>query len=209
MPSRRPKLGSHRFFLNYPPDHKSLSANHGPRFVLHGLWPASSRLTSTVSSGNALSGSDVVAHGGVCASTFDVCHHNYQRGTHSKSLFYITFLYISLVCATCASKHNLVQKQFLIFNSSVFQLNFFSFWWHTWHTFTLSCCESTTYIKSRGGTQVAHMRHTLWHTPRITVHGGRITRSPLTSQGVYKSFIENFFAKFIYKSLTHYLPLAD
>lgn len=124
-----------------------------------------------------------------------MCHHNSQSGTHRKYLFYIPFLYITLVCATCASSHNLVQKQIFIFNSSDFQLNFFNFWWHTWHTFTLSCCESTTYIHFRGGTQAAHKRHTWWHTPRITVHGGRITRSPLANPEIYNSFCWKFFCK--------------
>ena len=43
----------------------------------------------------------------------------------SKCLFYIHFYVFPAYCDTCDTSTNLVQKQFFIFNSSVFQLNFF------------------------------------------------------------------------------------
>jgi len=88
--------------------------------------------------------------------------------------FTYSFFSFTTVRDTCDSKVDLVQKQFFIFNNYLFQLNFFNFWCHTCHTFRLYCCESTTYIISRGVTHGVTQCHARCHAPRITVHGGRI-----------------------------------
>lgn len=97
-----------------------------------------------------------------------MCH------TLLSACFTYSFFSFTTVRDTCDSKVDLVQKQFFIFNNYLFQLNFFNFWCHTCHTFRLSCCESTTYIISRGVTHGVTQCHARCHAPRITVHGGRI-----------------------------------
>ena len=113
------------------------------------------------------------------------------------------------MCTSCTTTTNLVQKRILFFNSFVFQLNFFSFCWYIWYTFWFFLLFSITYRHFVAGTQVVHTWYTCWYT----IHESRSTIldslvPPSSVEEFEEFFIRNFFAKFIYESLTHYLPTA-